>query len=211
MRIDIHANVEAGFLNLTKNQKATPVITLKQVHGAKGYQIKADGVGNRSEGDWLWTDVLGLSVGVAVADCTAFLWYGQSSKMNTPFVAAIHAGWRGTAAKIIEEAYDTIRPKEGWALWASPSICQKHFEVGKEVLDALGEAASRFAKPVRGRPEKFLLDLKAFQIEIWKQKSSKGKIDSSPLCTYCESNLYSYRRLGPQLKNRHLAWIRLKE
>ena len=67
----------------------------KQVHGDQILRVSAPGL---VEGfDALVTDQPGVLLAVSVADCTPILVFDPKNKA----VAAIHAGWRGTAAGIV--------------------------------------------------------------------------------------------------------------
>ena len=45
------------------------------------------------------TDQKGVCIGVSTADCIPVLLYGEEHRA----VAAIHAGWRGTLARIVHK------------------------------------------------------------------------------------------------------------
>jgi len=201
LNISIHPHSKA-FFTLERNRETTGFACLKQVHGVKGHE--AVNLSLEEEGDWLWTSQPGLPIAVKVADCTAILFYGTRSQEE--FVAAVHAGWRGTAAGILEHVLETLTPDAGLVAWLSPSICQEHFEVGGEVLEALGGDSKNYS--VRKRDQKYLLDLKAFQISKLKKKGVQ--LISSSLCTYCQPDFYSYRRdIQKSPSDRHFAVIEL--
>ena len=210
IEVDLGKGVAAGFgLKEAPPHKVFP--RLIQIHGTVGYQVtRGFFQGAAKEGDWLWTSEKKLRIGIAVADCTAVLVSGN--KNNIPFVAAIHAGWRGSAEGILEEAISQIEPDDGWKAWLSPSICQKHFEVYDDVATAFGASFNRFAHPSPNEG-KFQFDLKALQIEQLKELG--GSMSSSELCTYCDPRLFSFRQMkddGSQNDSaRHLAWIEIDQ
>ncbi|MDB5037345.1 MAG: hypothetical protein JWQ35_873 [Bacteriovoracaceae bacterium] len=193
---------EAGF-KIISEEPDSSIKTLKQVHGSHGVLV-TNATDKMFEADWLWTRDPNCTIGIKVADCTALLVSGKNSFGK--FVAAIHAGWRGTAQNIIEKAFEEIKPIS-FEAWLSPSICQEHFEVGEEVIEALGSESKKYSIP--GRTGKYFLDLKKFQIAKLKKWGSEFK--NSSLCTYCQPEFVSYRRLGTTLTTRHLAWIRIKD
>jgi YfiH family protein len=172
---------------------------LKQVHGAEGYL--AEDLKERLRGDWLWTTQKNFPIGVFVADCTAVLMHGKSAGRD--FIAAIHAGWRGTAQRILEKALLKIGETSELKAWLSPSICQECYEVSDEVVEELG--AQDYVLP--SEPGHAYLDLKRFQID------RLGKLDvevfSSSLCTDEQPEFFSYRQMKGDLKARHLAWLEL--
>lgn len=92
--------------------------------------------------DAVMTDVPGLCVGVSTADCIPVLLYDAEHHA----VCAIHAGWRGTLARIVHKAVMEMGlayksdPKRLKAV-VGPGISMKNFEVGDEVYAAFEEAA----------------------------------------------------------------------
>jgi polyphenol oxidase len=86
------------------------------------------------EGDGLTTAVPGVMLGVGTADCVPVL----LADINKRAVAAFHAGWRGTAARIVEQGVSTMRQEYGSSpedLVAAigPSIGPCCYSVGDEV------------------------------------------------------------------------------
>src|SRR4051812_10957678 len=81
-------------------------IALDQVHGAEGFEVDRNFVALKQQGDFLFTSDEKLKIGVYVADCSPILVWGFRNAK--PFVAGIHAGWRGTAKGVIETAFRKI-------------------------------------------------------------------------------------------------------
>ena len=206
MQISVFESARAEF-SLSIEEGSASSICLKQVHTSIGY--RAEEISNASsipEGDFLWTTRPKLKIAVKVADCSAILIEGQNSEGK--FVAAIHAGWRGTASGIIQNAVKGIQPEGFVRVWISPSICRQHFEVGPEVIEALGPESKRFSKASQNSG-KVLLDLKSFQTEQIKAQIPHAQIFASSLCTFCQTEFFSYRRSQGKLPagHRHFASI----
>ena len=98
-------------------------------------QMVLDGV------DALITDLPEVCIGVSTADCIPILLYDSIHRS----MAAVHAGWRGTAKRILQKtveemgrAYQT-RPETLRAV-IGPGISLTHFEVGNEVYQAFAQA-----------------------------------------------------------------------
>ncbi|GAA3761482.1 peptidoglycan editing factor PgeF [Terriglobus aquaticus] len=94
-------------------------------------------------GDALMTDVPGILLTVQAADCTPVLLFDPVRGA----IAAIHAGWRGTLARIVERAVGTMRLRYGSdpadVLAAiGPSVGPDSYAVGEEVRH---EFESQFA------------------------------------------------------------------
>ncbi|PIR22404.1 MAG: hypothetical protein COV44_08320 [Deltaproteobacteria bacterium CG11_big_fil_rev_8_21_14_0_20_45_16] len=179
------------------------LMRLSQIHSAAGFEVRDHSLYGK-EGDWLWTKIPNIPIGVFVADCTAILMAGENAEGS--FVAAIHAGWRGTAAGIIESVIETIQPEGKFDVWLSPSISQKNYEVSQEVWEALGSDIRPYVRPTR--VSHALLDLKSFQ--VGKLKSFAARIWNYPLCSFEQPEFFSYRQMKGKLESRHLAWIELK-
>jgi len=179
-------------------------VTLKQVHGVEGVHQTIDSLQHQVQADWHYTHDLELGLAIFIADCTALLMRGKNA--NGEFVAALHAGWRGTAAGIIEKAMEEISPMGELYVWLSPSICQKHYEVSESVIEKFPKTITPFLWP--SRPKHYYLDLKAYQRSLLQGYASK--VWSSPLCTFCQPEFFSYRRSESKLDRRHFAWVALR-
>lgn len=94
---------------------------------------------------------------VQTADCLPILLASDDSDE----IAAIHAGWRGLAAGVIEATLAAMRASPAAIHgWLGPAIGARAFEVGPEVraafVDADPDAAACF---VRGRADRWHADL----------------------------------------------------
>lgn len=172
-------------------------ITLRQIHSAR--VLNAAGLRNREcEGDALVTGEIARSIGVRTADCVPILLLDTGRRA----VAAVHAGWRGTAAKIVAHAIDKMRadfntaPAELYAA-IGPSIRVCCYEVGPEVAEHFG---------LSGRSN---VDLPAANRQQMERAGvPSGHIFDSGLCTACDlQQFFSYRR-EPQDPGRMVAAIR---
>lgn len=195
---------DATFLkqNFHQDWKNRRLIFLQQVHGSQGFWV--DRQTEVAEGDWLATNQQDIVIGVFVADCTAILVHGENERGS--FVAAIHAGWRGTAKGIIETAFESLRPKkESLRIWLSPGICQDHYEVSEDVIQSFQEHELKFFEPTRAGHANF--DLHALQRA---RLAALGyETVSSSLCTFEQPEFFSYRQMDSTLNARHFAWISL--
>ena len=104
-------------------------------------------------GDALITDCPGFLLSVQVADCLPILLADPERRV----VAAVHAGWRGTAKRIAEKAVGTMRQEFGCdpqKLRAAigPGIHVCCYEVGREVLEAFAGQFPYWQKVVRRLP-----------------------------------------------------------
>ena len=91
--------------------------------------------------DALMTDLRGVCIGVSTADCIPILLYDEAHHA----VCAIHAGWRGTVARIAEKAITEMKAAYGTCperikAQIGPGIHLDSFEVGDEVYEAFAQA-----------------------------------------------------------------------
>jgi YfiH family protein len=188
--------LEHGFGTRSDALTQEAMASLKQVHSSVVHV--ADGrTGCIGEGDALLTDLPNVAVSIRTADCYPILLADPEHHA----VAALHAGWRGTAAKIAGEAIARMRSAYGTraeALHAAigPGIGACCYAVGIEV-------AQRFGKDAAGR-----LDLAD---ENRKQLAAAGvpRIDIAGGCTYCDAErFWSYRRDGERV-GRMISFIRV--
>ena len=119
---------------------------VKQVHGNSVRILKRgampDGAANmRPDGDAVVSNQPGLALAVMVADCNPILVVDPTRGA----AAAIHAGWRGTCARVGPAAIDTMRREFGsdpsdLIAAIGPSVGPDDYEVGESLLDAFAEA-----------------------------------------------------------------------
>jgi len=119
------------------------VVMVHQVHQAHVVVVR-DGVPTpegRPEGDVLISNHPDVAIAVRAADCVPVLIADRS----TGTVAAVHAGWRGTAAKAAMAAVVALRGEFGadphtMVAAIGPSIGRCCYEVGSELVDAFAAA-----------------------------------------------------------------------
>jgi hypothetical protein len=176
-----------------------PIVSLHQVHGAEVHALDAL-PGEALKGDAVLTRAPELPVSVFTADCTPVLLHDP----ETGAVGAVHAGWRGTVARVVVEAVkamareygarpETIRAAIG------PAIGPCCFEVGHEVVAAARENAwpgwEHAIVPRTPRPHFDLFAANVAQLE-W-AGLDPARIFSSGLCTSCRADwFFSWRREG---------------
>jgi hypothetical protein len=181
----------------------------RQVHGARvaGPQECAGGV----DADAVVAHAPAPPVGVVTADCVPVL----AASVDGRAVAAIHAGWRGLAAGVIDAGIDALRrASPGQTLHAviGPHIGPCCYEVDAPVLDALRYFdADLDAATIRSRPGHHDLDLGALSRRaLIRAGVSPSEIGAVPhACTSCDPRrFHSYRRDGPRA-GRLVHWIRV--
>jgi YfiH family protein len=166
---------------------------LQQVHGDTVQTVTAATHGTIPIGDAAVTGERGVGLLITGADCpTVFL-------ASEERLAALHCGWRPVAAGIIERAARSFAGARFEAA-IGPGICQDHFEVGEEVVAAMGADG---AAHTTGRQ----LDLRGV-IRARLQRLGAGHIHTVDRCTHCEPEFFfSHRRDGaPTGRQAGVAW-----
>jgi len=149
--------------------------------------------------DALVTDEAGVCLAVMSADCVPVLLYDRRNKA----IAAIHAGWRGTVAKIVDKTLQLMNSKFGTrgrdlVAGIGPSVCQESYEVGEEVVgkvkSAFGEASGLMIPTTEN---KAMLDLwKANKIQLLEFGVGEADIEISNLCTVKKNEYFFSARKG---------------
>lgn len=151
--------------------------------------------------DALVTDVPGICVAVATADCVPVLLYAPDKKV----VAAIHAGWRGTVQQLVVKTVrfmtDQYQASPASMLAGiGPAIGRDAFEVGDEVPNAFREAGIDLSQLLSRNPEtgKAHIDLwEANRLQLLAAGVPTNQIEVSGICTYTHhTDFFSARRLG---------------
>lgn len=124
-------------------QPEAPVYRVKQVHGNRVLPTSELEVGletKRLEADGIVAIESTAAVWVCSADCTPAL----IADRTTGKVAAVHAGWRGTALSIIPEAIDQLiqagSKKEDLVIALGPAIAGEVYQVSTHVAAEVGSS-----------------------------------------------------------------------
>ncbi len=188
----------AKVLNLEKGQ----VATINQTHSDAVFVHNAEGMtSNADEGfDAHITNNSGIAIGVVTADCVPVLIIDKAKRV----VAAVHAGWRGTAKRIVQKTVkkmsDSFGSKpENMIAGIGPSIGQCCYEVDEKVIGPMKKEfnyLNRFS--IQKKENKWHIDLQLINREqLIETGLMQDNINMVNLCTSCHSDLfYSYRKDG---------------
>jgi len=175
---------------------------LTQVHGIDCIDAASSAIG--VEADASFTTQAGIVSVVLTADCLPVL---LCDKQGTT-VAAVHAGWRGLAAGVIESTIAAMGESQELMAWLGPAIGPQQFEVGDEVRAAFiardAVAVDAFAPARAGH---WLADL--YQLaRIVLKKQGVSNIYGGEWCTVSRpDDFYSYRRDGVTGRMATLIWM----
>ena len=189
----------------------------KQLHTD---MIRRVGRVNRGEGllreqtevcDAQITDEPGVALVAFAADCTPILLFDPVRQA----VAAIHAGWRGTALGIAAKTVAAMMREFGCkpenihaAIGPCIGVCcfETDGDVPVAMRAALGHDAERC---ITRRGEKFFVDNKALN-RIWLERCGVTRIDVSCDCTKCQPERFWSHRVTGGNRGSQAAIIRLK-
>lgn len=163
----------------------------RQVHGASVLLLDPQELCEGREGDAIVTRLPALPVAVFGADCGLI---GLSSPEGIS--AAVHAGWRGLLAGVIEAATGAMRELGASALVAAvgPCIGPECYEfAGSDLellVDRLGDSVR--ASTREGRPA---LDLSR-GVELALEMSGVQVCSELAACTACDGDYFSWRARG---------------
>jgi hypothetical protein len=188
----------------TSGKAGFALVTVRQIHSGTTHAIRQGdepftGKLQTSEGkailegDGLMTNLRGVMLGVGAADCVPVLVVDVDKRV----VAAFHAGWRGTVARIVEQGVGRMareygsRPEDLIAA-IGPSIGACCYAVGEEVQTAFSTQfayANELFRDVSGsEPEhtQVHLDLwEANRRQLRDAGLSDGQITVIGECTAC--------------------------
>jgi len=168
---------------------------LRQVHGNEVAIFDAPGAANDEEqqADAAITRRPGTVLAILTADCMPILLCAADGSE----VSAVHAGWRGLAAGVIEACVGRMRAQPANLIsWLGPAIGPSSYEVGEEVRAAFvvhSNGAGEAFTPTR--PGHWHCDLYTLARQRL-QALGVTQIHGGGFDTFTEPRFYSYRRDG---------------
>lgn len=168
------------------------------------------------ECDALITNQLNRPLICYAADCIPILLWAE----DAPAIAAIHAGWRGTAADIaakcvrrLAEAYHADPAHIKAAIGPGIGACcfSTHDDVPDALHAAFGESITPCIRPDAAEPGKFLVDIKLVNaLRLQAAGLPAANIAISPECTCCLPDKYWSHRYTKGVRGGQAAVIMLR-
>ena len=192
------------------------IYKVDESHRGQGYFVR-EGIGG---GDGYITDRRGVVLGIKTADCVPILFEAEKDGKIIA-VGAVHAGWRGSVAKIAPKCVSMLCESYGVAprdvrVCIGPCIHKCCYEVGEDLLSAattaLGnEISSRFITPKEGMDGKYLCDLVGLNRYLLTESGVLPEsIDVIDRCTCCEPEIFFSHRYSGGLRGTMLNVIFLE-
>jgi YfiH family protein len=174
-------------LHVELRDAAPRLVSARQVHGTRILEhgdawegwLRVDGADGHA------TRATGVACAVTVADCVPVFIAHPSGA-----VALLHAGWRGTAARIVAKGIERLGEfgldPADLKMHLGPAICGRCYEVGPDVFQQLTGWTT-----IRNRN----VDLRALLAEQAKE-SGVRQMTASPYCTRCDNERFFSNRAG---------------
>ncbi len=197
------------------------VAEVTQVHGDRvvfarpeaGRVIIAGVPGGQALADPVEADAIvaapGVAAAVRVADCVPILLFDPL----TGSAAAVHSGWRGTAARVVEKAVAALEnaagaKPDGLRAALGPSIRRCCYEVSDELAERFESDPAFGPATIDRSTARPRLDLAAANARLLEGAGLRqDHIDDLAMCTACEpARFFSHRRDAGRT-GRHLAAI----
>jgi YfiH family protein len=205
-------------LNVIANRRAfasalgidpTRIVVPKQSHGGRVARVSAADAGRGAreyddgipETDALVTNESGVTLALHFADCVCVFLLDPVKRA----IGVAHAGWRGTAEKIVQATVEAMSGEFGsdpGTLLAAvgPAINRHCYEVGPDVASELSRVFPHDERVMtQASTAKWWLDLKtANRLLLLEAGLKQENIAVSDQCTSCDRDeFFSHRRDGP--------------
>jgi YfiH family protein len=201
--------LEHGFGTRTSSgwPDTTDLASVRQIHS--DIVVVAEHTDCLAEGDALITDRPGITLSIRTADCLPILIADPTHRA----VAAVHAGWRGTALGIVPKTVQAMTDRfgtrpEDLVVAIGPGIGACCFEVGPEVAVQFQQWFPERAD-LTSRTKVDLVETITRQLR--RNDGAVRHLATANLCTVCDAVLFhSYRRDREQA-GRMTATIRIRD
>jgi YfiH family protein len=201
---DDPARVAANW-GLVERETGLGFARVRQVHGARVVRLDAP-TPPALEADAIVSRTPGVAACVSVADCVPVL----LADPETGAVAAVHAGWRGTIARVAAAAVRALAEEAGAP--AARLLAVVGPAIGPCCYEVSPELARRFASEIGGDAVR---DGRAPALDLWTANAAvlraagvaAERIDALRRCTSCERDAFFSHRRDAGRTGRQMAFI----
>lgn len=188
-------------------------IRIKQIHGDKSVLSNDPAMDYKVEADGHYTNSLRTALCISTADCMPVLIYDP----KTDYVAAIHAGWRGIANRIVPKTLEQLQnlggSPENMQVILGPHIQMNSFEVSHairdQILSSIGFSPDQQESPYHKNlnTEKALVDLnQIMKTQLQECGVVFDNLNNLHLDTFSDLRFHSYRR-DKEKAGRQLSFV----
>ena len=191
-----------------KLQRLTGVRTIQwldQVHGTDVIEASPGSAQSIPSADAACTTEPGLGLAIRTADCAPLVLFAKREDGDA--IAAVHCGWRGTVAGVIENALAALAtPPDRISAWIGPTICPTCYEVDAPVRDQLSEQERAAVLSVGRDADHWWMDLSGL-VTHRLQAAGVQRIASAALCTAHDPGFYSHRQRNDSGRMATVVWL----
>lgn len=163
------------------------------------------------------SNLKGIFLCATTADCVPIIIYDKVKES----IAAVHAGWKGTSGRIVENTIIELQKQYGsntgdMIVGIGPAINAVHYEVGDEVINMFKKNGFDISDPElcfsKSNISKYYLNLKEInRRELLRLGVNKNNIEMTNLCTYEMQQLFFSARRQTVHSGRMLTGIMMKD
>jgi len=177
---------------------------LEQVHGAGLAVARPEGP-DPARGDAALVTAPGSVAAVLTADCLPVL----LARADGTAAAAVHGGWRGLAAGVLEAAAGALGAEETLYAFLGPAIGPGAYTVGDEVRSAFAGGPSGDLMAFAPTREGWKLNLyRLARNRLLHLGLSSGRISGGGFCTWTDrARFFSHRRDQETGRMAALVWL----
>ncbi|PHQ80712.1 MAG: hypothetical protein COB66_04145 [Coxiella sp. (in: Bacteria)] len=179
-------------------------IWLNQTHTTYPVELAANSTTLSQECDAAYTRCADMPCTVLTADCLPLL---VCNRQGTE-VAAIHAGWRGLQAGVIENTIDQLTSSpDDLLVWLGPAIGPSAFEINNEIRLAFLARYPQNSVAFKQVNQCWFADIYALA-RVSLQSRGISQIFGGDYCTFSENeHFFSYRRDGLTGRMASIIWF----
>jgi hypothetical protein len=172
-----------------------PLLLPRQVHGT--CVVEARRLAPTPDADAVWSAEPGVLVGIVTADCVPVLLVDRRRRV----AAAVHAGWRGASAGVLEATVEALQRDAGISLAdleaaVGPAIGGCCYEVREDVVRAFTTRTGDLTAPAwTERQGRRHVDLRT-AARLLLVRAGVSRVGVLGPCTACAPGYHSYRRDG---------------
>lgn len=214
LKTESHIVFWGGRSSSFENLKSSfPELNLRRIHQVHGDHIidQTGGGSDTPKADAHLTRNPSEALVISTADCIPLM----IACLDSDWIGAIHAGWRGVEARIVPKTLEALTRRQGSLLqiqiWIGPHIRLRSFEVQEDVAQRL-EASAPKADPNRIRhpsinSDRVLIDLNLLvRAQLEEFGIGANRIHDIAIDTVPDNEFHSHRRDRDQA-GRNLSFI----